>query len=244
MLAKRISILLASAVLPATILFGQATEPVYRVGGGVTAPHPVYTPSPEYSDQARKSKYQGTVVLWMVIGSDGCPRDIKVARSLGMGLDEKAIEAVRAWRFEPARKYGQPVAVQINVETSFRLHDPQLPAQMAPPGSNGTDPPQSPDTDAESYPLAVDIRFVTGQLPSKGYKGYLVNAEATIHEGDQHREAAIFCGPKGKCFMLGSGEYPARWLNGNDRMELLGRDDNGKWHKVQFSVGSMRSSGD
>jgi len=244
MLAKRISILLASAVLPATILFGQAAEPVYRVGGGVSAPRPVHAPSPEYSEQARKSSYQGTVVLWIVVGPDGRSRDIKVARSLGMGLDEKAIEAVRAWRFEPARKDGQPVAVQINVETSFRLYDRQVPAQIAPPGTNGTEPPQFPGTDAQSYPLAVDIRFVTGQLPSKGYKGYLVNAEATINEGEQRRKATIFCGPKGKCFMLGSGRYPARWLSGNDRMELLGRDDNGKWQKVQFSVASMRSAGD
>jgi TonB family protein len=59
--------------------------------------------------------------LWLIVGADGRPRDIKVARAIGMGLDEKAIEAVRAWRFEPARKDGQPVAVQINVEVEFRL---------------------------------------------------------------------------------------------------------------------------
>ena len=95
---------------------------VYRVGGGVTAPRALYAPDPEYSDAARKAKYQGTVVLWVVIGADGRPRDIRVVRSLGMGLDEKAVEAVRMWRFEPARKDGQPVAVQMNVEVSFRLY--------------------------------------------------------------------------------------------------------------------------
>jgi protein TonB len=95
---------------------------VYRVGGGVSAPRAIYAPDPEYSDAARKAKYQGTVVLWVVIDQNGRPRQIKVQRSLGMGLDEKAIEAVRLWKFEPARKDGQPVAVQVNVEVNFRLY--------------------------------------------------------------------------------------------------------------------------
>jgi TonB family protein len=92
------------------------------VGGGVSAPKALYAPDPEYSEEARKAKYQGTVVLWVVVGPDGRPHAIKVYRTLGMGLDEKAIEAVRNWKFEPARKDGQPVAVQINVEVNFRLY--------------------------------------------------------------------------------------------------------------------------
>ena len=95
---------------------------VYRVGGGVSAPRILYAPDPSYSEDARKAKYQGTVVLWTVIGPDGRPRDIKIARSLGMGLDEKAIEALRQWKFEPALKDGRPVPVQINVEVNFRLY--------------------------------------------------------------------------------------------------------------------------
>jgi TonB family protein len=95
---------------------------VFRVGGGVSAPRVVYQPDPEYSEEARKAKYQGTCVLWLVVGPDGRPRDIKVARTLGLGLDEKAIEAVRTWKFEPAMKDGRPVAVQINVEVEFRLY--------------------------------------------------------------------------------------------------------------------------
>ena len=95
---------------------------VFRVGGGVSAPRVLYMPDPEYSEQARKAKYEGTVVLWLIVGPDGRPHDIRVSRSLGLGLDEKAIEAVRLWKFEPARKNGQPVAVQINVEVDFRLY--------------------------------------------------------------------------------------------------------------------------
>jgi len=94
----------------------------FRVGGGVSAPKAIYAPDPEYSEEARKAKFQGTCVLWLVVGPDGKPRDIKVYRTLGMGLDEKAIEAVKQWKFEPAMKDGKPVAVQINVEVSFRLY--------------------------------------------------------------------------------------------------------------------------
>ncbi len=94
----------------------------YRVGGGVSAPRAIYSPDPEYSEEARKAKYQGTVVLWVVVGTDGRVHDVRIARSLGMGLDEKAIESVRTWRFEPARMNGQPVPVQVNVEVNFRLY--------------------------------------------------------------------------------------------------------------------------
>jgi TonB family protein len=95
---------------------------VFRVGGGVSAPRALNTPDPDYSEEARKAKYQGTVVLWLIVDPGGRPRDVKVARSLGMGLDQKAIEAVRRWTFEPAMKDGKPVAVQINVEVNFRLY--------------------------------------------------------------------------------------------------------------------------
>lgn len=95
---------------------------VYRVGGGVSAPRVLYDPDPEYSEEARQAKYQGTVILWVVIGPDGRAQQIRVSRALGMGLDEKAIEAVRKWRFQPAEKDGHPVAVQVNVEVNFRLY--------------------------------------------------------------------------------------------------------------------------
>lgn len=95
---------------------------VFRVGGGVSAPRALYTPDPEYSEEARKAKYQGTVVLWLIVDQTGRPHDIKVARTLGMGLDQKAVEAVRQWKFEPAKKDGRPVAVQINVEVNFHLY--------------------------------------------------------------------------------------------------------------------------
>jgi len=95
---------------------------VFRVGGGVLAPKPLSTPDPQYTDQARKAKVEGTCILAMIVGPDGKPHDIRVQRGIGMGLDQKAIEAVQQWRFDPATKDGRPVAVQISVEVSFRLY--------------------------------------------------------------------------------------------------------------------------
>lgn len=95
---------------------------VYRVGGGVSAPRAIYDPDPEYSEQARKSKFQGTVLLSAVIGADGRPRDLRVLRSLGMGLDQKALDAVGKWRFAPAMRNSQPVAVLVSIEVMFRLY--------------------------------------------------------------------------------------------------------------------------
>jgi periplasmic protein TonB len=95
---------------------------VYRLGGGVSAPRPTYDPEPEYSEEARRAKYQGDVGLMVIVGRDGRVRDVRLQRSLGMGLDEKAMAAVRQWRFEPAKKDGHPVAVQVSIEVSFRLY--------------------------------------------------------------------------------------------------------------------------
>ncbi|HKW99882.1 MAG TPA: energy transducer TonB [Bryobacteraceae bacterium] len=94
---------------------------VFRVGGGVSAPVVLYKVDPEYSEEARKAKYSGTVVLQLVVDSTGRARDIRVVRSLGLGLDEKAIEAVNKWKFRPGYRNGQPVAVQATIEVNFRL---------------------------------------------------------------------------------------------------------------------------
>ena len=70
----------------------------------------------------KKERFIGAWHLVSIVGPDGKPRDIKLSRSLGLGLDEKAIQAVNQWKFEPALKDGKPVAVAINVEVQFRLY--------------------------------------------------------------------------------------------------------------------------
>jgi len=94
---------------------------VFRVGGGVSAPQVLVKVDPEYSEQARKAKYQGTVVLNLVVQRDGTVRDIRVLQPLGLGLDEKAIEAVKQWRFRPGLRNGQAVDVAAIIEVTFRL---------------------------------------------------------------------------------------------------------------------------
>jgi TonB family protein len=94
---------------------------VYQIGGEVSQPVPIYKIEPEYSEEARKAKYSGTVLLSVIIDANGNTRDIHVVRPLGLGLDEKAIEAVSKWRFRPAMRNGHPVAVQAQVEVNFRL---------------------------------------------------------------------------------------------------------------------------
>jgi TonB family protein len=92
-----------------------------RVGKGVSAPTALYQIEPEYSEEARKAKLQGEVLLYLEIDQFGRTGDIRVARPLGLGLDEKAMEAVSQWRFKPALKGSVPVKVSVNLETNFRL---------------------------------------------------------------------------------------------------------------------------
>jgi TonB family protein len=100
---------------------GGAGGGVFRVGGGVTAPVLLYKKEPEYSEEARKAKYQGTVILAIVVDPSGRAINLQVVRSLGLGLDEKAIEAVKQWKFKPGYKDGHPVAVSAQIEVNFRL---------------------------------------------------------------------------------------------------------------------------
>ena len=94
---------------------------VYRVGGGVTAPTLLSKIEPEYSEEARKAKHQGTVTLYIQVDASGRAINMKVLHSLGLGLDEKAMEAVKKWRFKPGTKDGKPVTVEAQIEVNFRL---------------------------------------------------------------------------------------------------------------------------
>jgi periplasmic protein TonB len=95
---------------------------VYTPGGGVSNPIPIVTPEAEFSDEARRAKYQGMCMIAIIVDTHGYPQSPRVIRSLGMGLDEKALEAVRQYRFKPALKNGKPVAVRITVAVNFRLY--------------------------------------------------------------------------------------------------------------------------
>lgn len=102
---------------------GSLPPGVYSVGNGVSAPVPTYKPDPQYSKEALKAKYEGTVVLWVTVDATGAVTYCRVVKPLGMGLDENAVETVKTWKFNPATKDGTPVPVRVMVEVSFKLGD-------------------------------------------------------------------------------------------------------------------------
>lgn len=85
-------------------------------------PTDIYQPPPEYSDRARRAKFQGQVILMLVVNEKGLPENIRITKPLGFGLDEKALSCVEKWRFKPAEKDGQPLATEIALEVDFRLY--------------------------------------------------------------------------------------------------------------------------
>lgn len=96
---------------------------VYAPGiGGVSAPVPIYAPEAEFTDEARRQKFQGTCIISIIVDARGLPRDPHVIRHLGMGLDEKALAAVAQYRFKPAMKNGKPVASRVDVAINFRFY--------------------------------------------------------------------------------------------------------------------------
>lgn len=100
---------------------GDCVSGLCEPGGDVSEPIPIYEPNPEYSDAARRAKFQGTVIVAVIIGTDGHVHDPKVIRRVGLGLDQKAVQAVTLWRFRPAMKNGRPVRVLADIEVNFRL---------------------------------------------------------------------------------------------------------------------------
>jgi TonB family protein len=96
---------------------------IYSVGQDNTkAPVSIYTPEPDYSDAARKAKFQGTVALTIVVDKGGRVARVRLDKALGFGLDENALQALSIWRFAPAIRNGQPVAVEMSTEFSFNLY--------------------------------------------------------------------------------------------------------------------------
>ena len=94
-----------------------------QIGGRVSAPTVLHSVEAEFSDEARRAKYQGVCLISLIVDTQGNPQNIRVARALGMGLDEKAIEAIRQYKFKPAMKDGKtPVPVMITIEVDFRLY--------------------------------------------------------------------------------------------------------------------------
>jgi TonB family protein len=91
------------------------------IRGSITAPLVLWKVEPEYSDEARRARLQGTVILYIEVDTDGRPRNFSVRQSLGLGLDERAIEAVRQWKFRAGTHDGRPIVTAALVKVYFRL---------------------------------------------------------------------------------------------------------------------------
>jgi periplasmic protein TonB len=100
-------------------LTSTASSTPQRVGGSVSAPVLVYSISPEYTEEARIEKRSGNVLVNLWVDTNGNPSHVHTLRGVGLGLDEKAVEAVKQYKFKPALKKGEPVLVEINVEVNF-----------------------------------------------------------------------------------------------------------------------------
>jgi periplasmic protein TonB len=92
-----------------------------KIGGGVSQPEVLYQVEPEFSEEARKAKFMGSVLVGLVVDTSGRPQSVHIVRGVGMGLDEKAMEAVRQYKFKPAMENGKPVPVELNVEVNFQI---------------------------------------------------------------------------------------------------------------------------
>ena len=99
-----------------------SNQHAFRAGSGKAPPRPVSAPDPPFSDEARRAKYQGTALLSVFVDKTGQVRSLRIVRPLGMGLDQKAVEAVSEWQFHPATDDGEPVDARINVEVGFHLY--------------------------------------------------------------------------------------------------------------------------
>jgi TonB family protein len=119
---RSVAAVCAVATVALGLVNGQEPQQrIYKVGRDISAPAVLRRVDPEYSELARRTKMHGTVLLSVVVGSDGMAHDVRVVKSLGGGLDEKALEAVRSWRFRPGRRNGVPVPVRAQIEVNFRL---------------------------------------------------------------------------------------------------------------------------
>ncbi len=119
--ALAIPVAALSSAAPAAVLADRPSGKVYRVKDGLTPPVLVRKVEPEYSPEAKAAGLEGTVVATVVIGSDGNPYDIQIEKHLGLGLDQKAQEAISQWRFKPGMRKGRPVNVRATIEINFRL---------------------------------------------------------------------------------------------------------------------------
>lgn len=167
--------------------------PVYHIGRDVSQPKLLHKVEPTYSEEARAASISGTVAVYIEIGPNGFPRNIRVTRGLDPGLDQSAIDAVRQWQFQPATKDGQPVTVEANIELTFSPL-PQMPNVGKEIQGVKEAPPATVD---RPFHAGDSIDTVVGKIgrPYKISKGGKDEAGRTIvvyHYKDYHVGSVVF----------------------------------------------------
>ena len=214
-------------------------EAPLRIGGDVKAPKVQYDPEPSYSDVAKRAGFQATVVLWLIVDSEGHTKNIRIVSGAGMGLEEQAVGAVRTWRFQPATRNGQAVPVMINVEVNFRLYGPRVVSPLFPGRESKMTLPQFPGADLVKYPLLVFIKSAYGVPVDNTYE---VVASGTIEQPVKQLLSITCNNKKHHCPYIQSGRYPARWLTEDQSIEIIGKETpDGGWKKAEYTVKSEAS---
>jgi TonB family protein len=162
---------------------------VYRGGPGITPPKVLSKKEPQYTEEARKAMVNGRAVLDLVVGDDGIPTNIKVVRGreVGFGLDENAIESVSSWRFEPARKNGEPVKMYATIEVSFALLNKEHKDQWTRLSFSG--PGERPVLTKGSMPQNPSAHTVVGLTVTP--KGEAVNFKVMLSENDDFTKEVL-----------------------------------------------------
>jgi TonB family protein len=155
---------------------------------GIRAAQAIFAPDPDYSEEARKAKLSGTVVLSLVISAEGVPEDIKVVGPLGDGLDEKAVETIKTWKFQPAMKYGKPVALPAVIEVQFHLYGAFYVGKVEVLGG-----PKAENLSEYLSPLVRETENCLGKIPDqKALKQAQLTLEISIEEdGRVHAPSVV-----------------------------------------------------
>lgn len=163
-------------------------KPSLLLPNGIRAAQAIFAPDPEYSEEARKARINGTVVLSLVIGIDGRARDIKIVAPLGDGLDEKAVETIKTWKFQPATKDDKPVPLQAVIEVQFHLYGTFYVGKVEAPGG-----PKAENLSAYLSPLISETESCLSKIQNdKALKQAQLMVEISIEEdGSVHAPSVV-----------------------------------------------------
>ncbi len=224
---------------------GTNEMPFCYVPSDVKPPELLPHPDPVYTGPGFWPASEPRVTLEVFVSTEGLPLRIVVGQGFGKEFDQEALDVVRTWRWQPATKNGQPVAVLAGpVPVRFRLQGTSAKPYIASPPSENGDRTQFLGVDRAKYPLTI---FFGCEALGREEEGYRATCSATLiqHAGD--RSLTLRCtGKNPGCSIASLGFYPARWVSQDREVEVLGRVNAGgsnnvgkvsdEWRAAEYSV--------